>query len=276
MEVTRLNVQALGLLQKDRAPEADRILTRALAIDAKNPFTLNNLGFAKEQEGELEAALSYYNQSANLHSQEPVIVTVHDSWRGQPISQVAGDNASEVRKLMRRERNEDRSTRVARLNLQGVSALNRNDRRSARDYFQQAYKLDPKNAFILNNMGYLSELDGDRETAQFYYDKAQSANRANDRVGVATRKDAEGRRLANVADSSDQLVEQRMRAEAAQRRKAGPPSLKRRGGAVLGTRETSQPEPEQQAPQPSTAPKEQSEPQPQPQPDEEQQQQPPQ
>ena len=236
---------------------------------------MNNLGFAKEQEGELEAALSYYNQSANLHSQEPVIVTVHDSWRGQPISQVAGDNASEVRKLMRRERNEDRSTRVARLNLQGVSALNRNDRRSARDYFQQAYKLDPKNAFTLNNMGYLSELDGDRETAQFYYDKAQSANRANDRVGVATRKDAEGRRLANVADSSDQLVEQRMRAEAAQRRKAGPPSLKRRGGAVLGTPET-QPESEQQTPQTSTAPKEQSEPQPQPQPDEEQQQQPPQ
>jgi len=46
LEVNRMNVSALSLLQKDRAPEADVLLTKALAVDPKNPFTLNNLGFA--------------------------------------------------------------------------------------------------------------------------------------------------------------------------------------------------------------------------------------
>src|SRR5581483_7611810 len=47
--------------------------------------------------------------------------------------------------------------RVARLNLQGVSAMNRNEPKLARRYFEQAYKLDPEHAFTLNNMGYLGE-----------------------------------------------------------------------------------------------------------------------
>src|SRR4029078_3354214 len=166
-------VAAIGLLQKDRAPEADILLTRALTIDPKNPFTLNNLGFAKEKEGELENALSYYTKAANTNSEEPVIVTVHRSWRGKPIREIAERNASNVRELL--NQTDDADARVARLNLQGVSALNRNDRRKAREYFQQAYKLKSDDAFTLNNMGYLAEMDGDRETANFFYQKAQAA-----------------------------------------------------------------------------------------------------
>ena len=230
MQVNRLNVQALGLLMKDRAPEADVILTKALELDPNNPFTLNNLGFAKEKEGELEAALSYYGKSAGLRSREPIVVTINKDWRGQPISDVAGDNANKIRRLMRKESGEDRTTRVARLNLRGVSALNRNDKRAARQYFEQAYKLDPKDAFTLNNMGYVAEMDGDRETAQFFYDKAQVAKQATSRVQVATRRDAEGHQVGTVADVSEQKVEQRMSADASRRRQQGPPKLVRRSG----------------------------------------------
>ena len=42
---------------------------------------------------------------------------------------------------------------MARLNTRGVAAINRNDYKLARSYFEQAYELDPKNAFALNNMG---------------------------------------------------------------------------------------------------------------------------
>jgi Flp pilus assembly protein TadD len=229
MQVNRLNVQALGLLLKDRAPEADVILTKALALDPNNPFTLNNMGFAKEKEGELEASLSYYGKAANARSQEPIVVTINKDWRGQPISDVAADNADKIRRLMKRERDEDRSTQVARLNLRGVSALNRNDKRAARQYFEQAYKLDPNDAFTLNNMGYVAEMDGDRETAQFFYDKASIAKRSGSRVTVASRREAEGRPVATVADASEQKVEQSMSAETAKRRTQGPPKLVRRG-----------------------------------------------
>lgn len=228
LQVNRLNVQAIGLLQKDRAPEADLVLQRALAIDQKNPFTLNNMGFTKEKEGELESALSYYNAAASKHSDEPIVVTVNRDWRGKPISRVAADNAKALQKDMRKQ--QSLAARVARLNLQGVSAVNRNDRRAARSYFQQAYELDPANAFTLNNMGYLAELDGDKETADFYYAKAQEAKQRDAKVTVATRRDMEGKRIGQVADVGDQKVQALMEQERENRaREGGPIELKRRG-----------------------------------------------
>ena len=38
----------------------------------------------------------------------------------------------------------------------------------------QAYQKDAQNAFTLNNLGYVSELAGDRESAEMYYEAARS------------------------------------------------------------------------------------------------------
>ena len=35
-----------------------------MKVDERNPFTLNNMGFAKEKEGELQQSLSYYSAAA--------------------------------------------------------------------------------------------------------------------------------------------------------------------------------------------------------------------
>jgi tetratricopeptide (TPR) repeat protein len=194
---------------------------------------LNNMGFAKEKEGELEAALNYYNQAATLGSTEPIIVTVHRDWRGRPISEVAADNAEKVHMLIRQEQGADKLAKVQRLNLQGVSALNRNDRRAARGYFEQAYKLDPTDAFTLNNMGFVAEMDGDRETAQFYYAKAQEADHSSRIVSASNRAEAEGHRLSSVADTSQTEVESKLQSAIQERRAKGAgPALKRRGGAA--------------------------------------------
>ena len=227
MKVNEINIAAIGLLLKDRAPEADILLQRALLLKPNNAFTLNNLGYTQEKEGEWEKALAYYNQAANLHSIEPVVVTVNPKWRGRGISEVARQNADNLRKLMYSQ--ETAAARVARLNLRGVSALNRNDRRSAREDFQEAYKLDAGDAFTLNNMGYLAELDGDRETANYFYERAEAARRANARVDLATSRHAEGRKLAEVAAENTEQVDAKMQAEAeVRRRQGGPVVLKRR------------------------------------------------
>jgi len=165
MQVNRINVYAIGLLQKDQAPEADLALQKALRLDPTNPFTLNNLGFAREKEGELEDAYKYYVEAANQHSNTPIVVSLKSSWRGKSISDVAAGNSEKVRSLMAHE--QDVRAQVARLNTRGVAAINRNDYKLARQYFEQAYKLEPRNAFALNNMGYLAEMDGDRETADY-------------------------------------------------------------------------------------------------------------
>ena len=227
MQINRINVEALNLMRKDRAPEADMLLQKALALDPKNPFTLNNMGFAKEKEGELEAAFGFYTSAANVGSNEPVVVTLNKDWRGQPISDIASDNAKKLQKLMRKA--ETPAERVARLNLEGVSALNRNDRRAARNYFEQAYKLEPNDAFTLNNMGFVAEMDGDRETANYYYEKAAEARGNGARVDVASRRDMEGRRIREVANIGDDKVSARMEQErAARARQGGPIELKRR------------------------------------------------
>ena len=227
MQVNRYNVQAILLLNKDRAAEADVILQKALKLDPKNPFTLNNLGFAREQEGEYDSALQYYTAAANLGSTENVQVSFNKEWRGRPISEIASRNARELQKLMQRE--ETPEARVARLNLRGVSAMNRNEMRTARGYFNQAFKLAPDDAFTLNNMGYLSELDGDSETAQYYYEKARAANSNGTHIALATRKDVEGKKIGDVASNFDDQLQQRIEAErVARERLGGPIQLKRR------------------------------------------------
>jgi Flp pilus assembly protein TadD len=204
MQINRLNVQAIGLLQKGKVQEADLALQKALKLDPENPFTLNNLGFAKEKEGELDEAYGYYVRAANQHSDASVLVTTEPSWRGQSIEKIATANAGKIRDLM--EHQEDIGLQVARLNTQGVAAINRNDYQQARQDFQQAYRLDPKNAFALNNMGYLAELDGDRETADYYYGKASEARQANMKVAYATRSKMKGMKMAAVADVNDKAV----------------------------------------------------------------------
>jgi len=252
LQINRYNVQAISLLLKDRAPEADLLLQQALALDSHNPFTLNNLGFAKEKEGELEQALVYYSRAANSNSQEPVVVTVNKDWRGRPISEIAAENSKKLRKLMAKE--ETLSARVARLNLEGVSAMNRNDRSAARKYFEQAYKLDPHDAFTLNNMGYVAEMDADQETADFYYQKAAEAERRNAPVTFSTRRDVEGKPVGQVADMGDQKVVESMAAEReARRRRGGPILLMRRDNTpvIEPERPNNQQPPDAQQPPPN-------------------------
>ncbi|HEY6352794.1 MAG TPA: tetratricopeptide repeat protein [Candidatus Angelobacter sp.] len=232
MKVNRMNSEAISLLKKDRAPEADLVLQQALKLDPRNPFTLNNMGFAKEKEGELEQAIQYYNQAAMTGSRDSVIIAINSDWRGKPISEIAARNADKARQEMSKADN--REAQVVRLNLRGVSAMNRNDRKKAREYFQQAYKLDSKNAFALNNMGYLAEMDGDKETAQDFYERAREAQRANARVAVSTRPEVEGRPLAQLAQQSDSLVETRMQAEVlAKRQTKGAPALHTRDNRII-------------------------------------------
>jgi tetratricopeptide (TPR) repeat protein len=121
------------------------------------------------------------------------------------------------------------------LNLRGVSALNRNDPDAARHYFEQAYKLNPTDAFTLNNMGYLSELDGDRETADDFYARARQAEGAQNRVTMSTQRSVEGMRMGIVADVNDQKVENKIEALAeARRAQGGPaPQLMRRNGTAV-------------------------------------------
>jgi Flp pilus assembly protein TadD len=226
-QTNRANIEAVRLLSEGRAQEADRLLQRTLALDPRNGFTLNNLGVAKEGEGEFEEALKYYTAAANSRSIEGAVLTSNSASKGKPVNELAEESAERLRARMRTLSNAQ--AKAALLNLQGVSAINRNDLHDAIQKFTQAYRVNPNDAFSLNNQGYLAEIYGDLETAQEFYRKAQEAGGAHARVALASRPKAEGMTLVAVADQSEGHVEDAIEtAHAANRRKTGPIQLKRR------------------------------------------------
>jgi Flp pilus assembly protein TadD len=231
LKANKANVQAIGLLGQGRVSEAEAALRRALAEVPASPFTLNNLGYVMEIEGDQQAALRYYNSAAATHSQETVVIAPDARWRGQPIGRVAFENARVVSQVI--ARGEDLNAQVARLNMRGVAAINHNDPQAARQFFQQAYQLDPHNAFSLNNMGYLAEMNGDPESAESYYQEAQTTLGIKQRVTYATRREAEGKTMSSVAGTNETVVDTRIEAlSEIKRRQEGPLVLKRRGNAA--------------------------------------------
>jgi Flp pilus assembly protein TadD len=231
-QINRDNVEAVRLLSQGRAPEADLLLQRTLQKDPQNIFTMNNLGVAKEMEGESQEALKYYDAVSATHSDAAAVVTLNRSWRGKPVTEMAAQNAKELRGRM--EKQNMREAQVAEFNLRGVSAINRNDLKAADKDFRQAYALDPNNAFALNNIGYVAEIEGDRETAEFFYSNAQNAGGAVQKVGLATRRSAEGLRLSQVAADSDAKVETKVAQDRdARRRQREPIVLRRRDNSVV-------------------------------------------
>lgn len=252
MRVNRINVNAMRLLSQGRGFETVSLLKQALALDPHNPFTLNNLGVAEEAVGDYQSALRYYREVSTSRSKETVMVTAEHSWSGKAVSEMADSNAKRLEKEMQNA--SPNESEAAMFNMRGVLAVNQNDWQTAKQAFQHAYSLDPGNAFSLNNRGYISELEGDLESAQYFYEKAQKAGDSNTTVGLATQSSAQGKSLVSVAADSNQKVDGAIdRYSQERRRETGPIELTPRGNPGAGSSTATpqrNPSPNQQSPAP--------------------------
>ncbi len=237
MRVNRMNVDAMRLVAEDRDFEAAGLLQDALKLDPHNPFTMNNLAVADEALGDFDNSLKYYQEVADLHSSEKVSVTEDRNWRGKKISDMAAASAKRLNKRI--ELMPPAELEAAKYNVRGVYEENENQWQDARRDFMRAYALDPRSAFSLNNRGYVAEMDGDLESAQFFYEKAWRANDAQARVGLATNHYANGQRLIAVATDSDGKVDEALDVYHQQRREQTAP-------VELTPRNGTQSNPEQQ------------------------------
>jgi Flp pilus assembly protein TadD len=221
MRVNRMNLDAMNLLAENRGFEAVALLEKALALDPRNPFTLNNLAVGEEGIGDFDNALHHYREASASNSQELVVVTQDRSWRGKPVSKMAAESADHLEKRIN-----DMGTaqeQAIKFTLRGVAASNSNDIAAAKDDFLKAYALDSSSAFSLNNRGYVAEMEGDLESADYFYSKARRAPDSGARVGMATRQQAEGQRLAGVASDSGQLVDTELEKYSQERRRETAP-----------------------------------------------------
>src|SRR5215813_15443591 len=91
-----------------------------------------------------------------------------------------------------------KTTPVQELNREGVEALRKNQFEKARGLFYKAYLYDPDDPFTLNNLGYISELEGQVDRASRFYQLAgQGASSAV--IDLASRKEVEGKTVTQVA-----------------------------------------------------------------------------
>src|SRR5712672_2914853 len=62
-----------------------------------------------------------------------------------------------------------RLTPVQRLNREGVDAVKKRELQKAEELFYKAYLYDPADPFTLNNLGYIAELEGQLDRANYFY-----------------------------------------------------------------------------------------------------------
>src|SRR4029077_11230687 len=106
-------------------------------------------------------------------------------------------------------------TVVQRLNRDGVEALRKQQYEKAEGIFFKAYLFDPGDPFTLNNLGYISELQGQLERAQKFYSLAsqQASDAIIDRTN-AKRLEGKSMREALGTLSSVPMQVNRMNVEA--------------------------------------------------------------
>jgi Flp pilus assembly protein TadD len=231
MRVNRMNINAMRLLAQNRGFEALDLLKKTLALDPKNSFTLNNLGVASEAVGDFNGALRYYLTAASLHSGEPTIVAADRAWRGKSVSDMAAASAKRLEKRIRNTGSA--ASQAIMLTIRGVFEANHDDWNAARQDFLKAYSLDPNSAFTLNNRGFIAEQEGDLETAQYFYSKAQRAEDADASIGLATQLAAQGQSLETVAGTSNGKVDDALEVYSQKRRQEqAPVELTPRGAAL--------------------------------------------
>lgn len=88
-------------------------------------------------------------------------------------------------------------TPVQRLNREGVDAVRKHQYEKAEAMFYKAYLYDAADPFTLNNLGYISELQGKLDRAQKFYALA-SEQGSSARIDVSNAKDLEGKPLTSA------------------------------------------------------------------------------
>src|SRR6266404_1715107 len=108
--VQQLNRDGVRAIQKRRYDEAKKLFYKAYLLDPNDPFTLNNLGYIAELDGEVERAQRYYALAADLSSDATIAKASSEGVEGKSVAEVAG-NA------------EDKGLEINRLNVEAMALL---------------------------------------------------------------------------------------------------------------------------------------------------------
>src|SRR5689334_6327413 len=130
----QLNRDGVQALKKHNVDKAKKLFYKAFLIDPNDPFTLNNLGYVSELEGDIDRAQRYYDQARANTSEAVIDRSTADEVQGKTVASVAGHTA-------------EGPLKVNELNSEALGLLNRDRAPEADVVLQAALKLDPNNPF---------------------------------------------------------------------------------------------------------------------------------
>jgi len=194
--VQRLNREGVEAVKKHDYEKAEAIFLKAYLYDPSDPFTLNNLGYISELEGQLDRAQRFYRLAGEQGCNADIDLSSAKDLQGKPMKAAL-------------EGLEDLPMRVNRMNVEAMRLLSEDRGFEATAVLQEALSLDPHNPFTLNNLGVADEAVGDDANALKYY-HAAADSRSSEPVVVTENRAWRGRSVSQMAAASAERLEKQM------------------------------------------------------------------
>ena len=192
--VQRLNREGVEAVKKRQYEKASSLFFKAYLYDPADPFTLNNLGYISELEGQLDRAHKFYTLASEQGSTANIDRSNARELQGKPM-QMALENL------------QDKPMQVNRMNVDAMNLLAQDRGFEAVSLLQKAQGIDPRNPFTLNNLGVAEEEVGDYDTALKYYRSVSGS----EPVVVTVDKNFRGKAVSEMAAASARRLEDRIR-----------------------------------------------------------------
>ena len=194
--VQRLNREGVNAILKHRYENAEGLFYKAYLYDPADPFTLNNLGYVAELQGQIDRAEKFYKLATEQSCAATIDRSTAKELEGKPMMDALGTLKNVP-------------MRINRLNVVGMELLSQDRGFEAEARLKEALAMDPKNAFTLNNLGVAQEATGDLESALTYYDAAASS-RSTEPVVVTRNLAWRGKPVSEMAADSARNLRKRM------------------------------------------------------------------
>src|SRR5579863_2113606 len=153
--VQRLNREGVRAIRKHQYKKAETLFYKAYLFDPDDPFTLNNLGYISELQGQVERAQRFYSLAAQLATDAVIDRASSRQVEGKAIKDVV--------------RVPEGPLEINQANVEVVRLLSKDRAAEADLLLQRTLTMDPNNVFALNNMGVVKEMEGEYEDALRYY-----------------------------------------------------------------------------------------------------------
>jgi tetratricopeptide (TPR) repeat protein len=194
--VQLLNREGVDAINKNAYQKAEGLFYKAYLYDPADPFTLNNLGYVSELEGQLDRAQKFYALAAEQGSDANIDRSNAKHLEGKPMKAALVDL-------------QDGAMRVNRMNVNAIKLLSQDRGFEAAVLLRQTLSLDPQNPFTLNNLGVADEAIGDYDDALKYY-RAVAAAHSTEPVVVALDRSWRGRAVSKMAAENAKRLQARM------------------------------------------------------------------